>query len=446
MTDIANELERPAQVAHADICIIGAGSSGVTVAKHLQERGLAFDCFERGSEIGGMWRYENDNGASCCYQSLHIDTSRDNLGYSDFPIPKDRPDFLSHADFLRYLEDYADRFGLRDKVAFGVSVEGATPTDDGGWRVRLSTGETRAYRTVIVANGHLWDPRWPEFPGTFDGLAIHARDYRTPAPFEGKDVLVVGFGNSAVDIAVDLSRRAKSVAISTRRGAWVMPKYLMGIPVDRWSGFFSRKLRLPTQVTRAIMARLIRLAVGDQRRFGIPRPPHPMWREHATLTQDLMPCIGHGYVTVKPDVAKLDGDGVVFSNGERAHFDAIIYATGYRTTFPFLAPDVFDGENDATRLYRRIVAPDRPGLYFAGLVQPIGPTIPLVEIQARWIAEHLSGAMRLPDRAGMSSEIEAHRERQRKTYLDSARYALEVDFALYARQMRDDMSRGSAGV
>lgn len=446
MTQIETEKPQAGSARLADICIVGAGSSGMVVAKHLLERGLAFDCFERGSDIGGMWRYENDNGASCCYQSLHIDTSRDNLAYSDFPIGADKPDFLSHAEFLAYLESYVERFGLREKVTFRTSVDDVAPQPSGGWRVRLSTGETRCYRAVVVANGHLWDPRWPEFPGAFDGVAIHAKSYRTPAPFEGKDVLVVGFGNSAVDIAVDLSRRARSVAISTRRGAWVMPKYLMGVPVDRWSAFFTRKLRLPTRVTRTIMARLIRLAVGDQRRFGIPRPTHPMWREHATLTQDLMPCIGHGYVTVRPDVARLDGDGVVFSDGARGRFDAIVYATGYRTTFPFLARDTFDGERDATSLYRRIVAPDRPGLYFAGLVQPIGPTIPLVEIQARWIAAHLSGAMRLPERADMRREIEAHRERQRRTYLDSARYALEVDFALYARQLRSDIGRATAGV
>ena len=91
----------------ADICIIGAGSSGIAVAKALHDKGLAFDIYEKGSDIGGMWRYENDNGLSCAYRSLHIDTSRDNLGYSDFPISADKPDFLSHRDLLGYLESYA---------------------------------------------------------------------------------------------------------------------------------------------------------------------------------------------------------------------------------------------------------------------------------------------------------------------------------------------------
>lgn len=100
--------------------------------------------------------------------------------------------------------------------------------------------------------------------------------------------MVVGLGNSAVDIAVDVCRRAEHVTVSTRRSAWIMPKYLMGVPIDQWVGFFTRKLKLPTTVARRIMSRLIRLGVGDQRRFGLRRPEHPMWRERATLSQELM--------------------------------------------------------------------------------------------------------------------------------------------------------------
>jgi dimethylaniline monooxygenase (N-oxide forming) len=232
----------PAQTAspRRDICIIGAGSSGVTIAKALKQRGLEFDCFEKGSDLGGMWRYENDNGQSSAYASLHIDTSRDNLGYSDFPIPKQIPDFLSHSQFLKYLEDYATHFGIRPLVTFKVAVQALKPTAAGKWAVHLSTGEVRTYNKVIISNGHLWDPRIPRFPRTFTGKAIHSHYYRTAAPFEGKSVLVVGLGNSAVDLA----RRARNVTMSTRRSAWIMPKYLMGYPVDQWSGFLVRKLHL----------------------------------------------------------------------------------------------------------------------------------------------------------------------------------------------------------
>lgn len=424
----------------ADIAIIGAGSSGVAAGKALRDKGLAFDIYEKGSNLGGMWRYENDNGLSCAYRSLHIDTSRNNLGYPDFPIPSDKPDFLSHQELLAYLEAYAERFDVRRSVRFNTEVSSITKLPDGRWRVTCKDG-ARDYRAVIVANGHLWDARWPTFTGTFSGTAIHSSQYRTAAPFDDKRVLVVGIGNSAVDIAVDLCKRAKSVALSTRTGAYVMPKYMMGIPIDRWSAFLGGKLKFPTLLTRMIMARLIYFAVGDQRRFGLPRPKHPMWREHATLSQELLPYVGHGWITIKPNIASLEGNDIAFTDGSRAPFDAVIYATGYRTTFPFLDPSIFsvrDGEE--VDLYRRIAPPEQPGLFFAGLVQPIGPTIPLVEVQARWIAAVLANSIRLPSQSDMMAEIQAHHARKQRTYINSARYTLEVDGRSYKAALLKDIA------
>jgi len=425
-------------------CIIGAGSSGITVGKALKDAGQDFDIYEKGSQIGGMWRYENDNGRSSCYASLHIDTSRPNLGYSDFPIDPDLPDFLSHQQFLGHLEAYANAFGIPQHVQFKTSIDSVVP-ENGKYTVTPSGGEAKTYDRVVIATGHLTDTRTPEFAGSFNGPSIHSHHYRTADPYIGKRVLVVGIGNSAVDIAVDLCRRASHVTLSTRRSAWVMPKYLMGVPIDQWSGFLGRKLRLPTPAVRRIMAQLIKLGVGDQRRFGLPRPEHPMYREHATLSQDLLPNIGHGYIDVKPNVEKLDGDRVAFVDGSDAAYDAIIYATGYDVRFPFLDPGVFDPESQLSDLYRRMVIPAHPGLIHAGLVQPVGPTIPLVETQGKWIAALASGAMRLPDRSGMQDEIRAHRDYQRRTYLDAPRYALEVDYKLYTKQMKSDIAQGQAG-
>lgn len=425
-------------------CIIGAGSSGVAAAKALKDKGVPFECFEKGSDLGGMWRYGNDNGASSAYRSLHIDTSRRNLGYSDFPIPDHLPDFLSHWQVAEYLDAYAERFGVRPQIRFRTTVEDVSPID-GQWAVRLSTGETKRFGAVLVANGHLWDPRWPAFPGRFDGIAIHSHHYKTADPFDAKRVLVVGIGNSAVDIAVDLCRRAKSVHLSTRRSAWVMPKYLMGVPVDRWAAFFTRRLKLPVRVSRSILQRLMFLTVGDQTRFGLPKPAHPMWKEHATLSQELLPCIGHGWIRIKPDVRELQGDRIAFVDGSVEPFDAVIYATGYKTTFPFLQPELFEVRDNRVALYRRTLPPHLPGLYFVGLLQPIGATIPLVEIQARWLAAVLAGELKLPDRTAMDAEIARHHRALAKRYVGSARYALEVDFMEYAGQLRADLRRGVAG-
>jgi dimethylaniline monooxygenase (N-oxide forming) len=426
------------------IAVIGAGSSGVAVAKALKDQGLDFTVFETGSDIGGMWRYENDNGMSSAYRSLHIDTSRRNLGYPDFPIPDDQPDFLSHAQVLRWLEAYAERFQVRPHIRFRTTVAAVEP-DGAGWRLRLADGEEAAFRAVVVANGHLWDPRWPEFPGRFDGTAIHSHHYRTAAPFEDQDVLVVGIGNSAVDIACDLGRRARRVHLSTRRSAWIAPKYILGIPTDRWTAFLTRRLRLPTPVARGAIRWLMMLTQGDQRRYGVARPAHPIWREHATISQELLPAIGHGRLSIKPDIRELRGHEVAFADGTVERYDAVVYATGYRTSFPFLDPAVFAVRDGEAALYRRMLPPDRPGLFFAGLVQPIGPTIPLAEIQARWLAAVLAGRIRLPDADAMRGEIARHRARIARRYVGSARYTLEVDFREYAGQLRGDMARGIGG-
>ena len=428
------------------VCIIGAGSSGVTTAKALKEKGVAFECFEIGSDIGGMWRYQNDNGLSSAYRSLHIDTSRNNLGYSDFPIPESYPVFLSHYEVLEYLEAYARRFGVRQHIRFNTRVDEVRPAPEGGWDVRLRGGEVRRYRAVLVANGHLWDPRWPSFPGHFDGAAIHSHDYRTSEPFRDRNVLIVGIGNSAVDIAVDVCKQAKSTLLSTRRSAWIMPKYLMGIPIDRWSAFFSRRLKLPTRVTRALIRRLMFLAVGDQARYGVPRPKHAIWQEHATLSQELLPYVGHGWIRIKPDIKYLEGSIVMFEDGSSAPVDAIIYATGYRSTFPFIDRSLFEVKDGNVTLYRRMLPPHLPGLYMVGLVQPIGPTIPLVEIQARWLASVLAGETSLPAPDAMHEEIARHNTHLAKRYVGSARYTLEVDFRDYAKQLRQDLARGRAGV
>lgn len=427
------------------VCIIGAGSSGVAAAKALLDKGVEFDCYEIGSKLGGMWRYENDNGMSSAYRSLHVDTSRQNLGYSDYPIPDRYPDFLSHYEVLEYLESYADHFGVTQHVQFNTKVEDVAPLPDGSWRVTLANGEEKIYRAVIVANGHLWDPRWADFDGEFHGEQIHAHHYRTSDRFKDKKVLIVGIGNSAVDIAVDVCKTAEKTLLSTRRSAWVMPKYLFGYPIDRVSGFIATRFKLSTRRTRSLVQRLARFVTGDQTRFGVPRPKHEIWREHTTLSQELLPYCGHGWIGIKPNIARLEGTHVLFEDGTREQIDAIIQATGYRATFPFLKSAVFDISDGQVSLYRRMLPLDRPGLYMLGLVQPIGPTIPLVEIQARWLASVLSGQTKLPEQGEMEEEVATHREEIERTYVGSARYMLEVDFRTYSKKLSQDVKQGRAG-
>src|SRR5581483_7696645 len=191
------------------VCVIGAGSSGIAATKTLSERGLEVDCYEKSDRVGGNWVFGNRNGMSSAYRSLHINTSRPRMEYSDFPMPESYPDFPHHTQIAAYFDDYVDHFGLREKITFETGVEHASLAADGGWEVELDNGETRRYDALLVANGHHWNPRWPEppFPGsdTFAGQQLHAHSYRDNSIFAGKHVVVLGMGNSAMDIAVESS-------------------------------------------------------------------------------------------------------------------------------------------------------------------------------------------------------------------------------------------------
>ncbi|MGK2931252.1 MAG: flavin-containing monooxygenase, partial [Solirubrobacterales bacterium] len=255
-------------MSSSKVCVIGAGSSGITACQKLQAKGIDFDCFEKGSSIGGNWRYENDNGMSAAYKSLHINTSRQMMSYAAYPMPDTYPDYPDHFQIAEYFDHYADHFGLRELIDFNTEVTSVDPVDGGGWQVTFenaeSKSETREYTEVLVCNGHHWDARWPEpaFPGsdTFEGTQMHAHDYRTPDLFEGRRTVVLGIGNSATDIAVESSRTAEKTFLAMRRGAWIVPKYIGGIPSDKQTtGLMARA---PLAVQSAFLRLTLRLSVG----------------------------------------------------------------------------------------------------------------------------------------------------------------------------------------
>ena len=356
-------------------CIVGAGSSGLACAKVLAERGVPFDCFEMGSGLGGNWRYGNDNGVSSAYASLHINTSKQKMAYSDFPMPEEYPDFPHHTQVLAYFEDYARHFGLYERITFGTRVTEIEPAGEpGGWLVTtrgrdgaLSTG---LYGAVLVANGHHWQPRLPDFPGSFTGTVLHSHEYTTPEILDGRRVLVVGVGNSGCDIACEATGVAERVLLSTRRGAHVIPKYLLGRPLD----LFLTPLgsRMPVAVQRLVYALIVFLTRGSQKKYGFPIPAHRLGEAHPTISQHLLPLVRDGVIQVKPNIKRLAGDRVVFEDGTEDPVDCIIYATGYNVSFPFLDDGLLRVEENRVPLFHHVVAPALPNLYFIGLVQPLG--------------------------------------------------------------------------
>jgi thioredoxin reductase len=428
------------------VCIVGAGSSGIAAAQVLHARGIDFDCFEVGSEVGGNWRYRNDNGMSSAYRSLHINTSRRLMEYRSFPMPEDLPEYPSHWEIAAYFDSYVDHFGFRGKIAFRTEVVKVEPRDEGfdvTLRGRTAYGdpdepETRTYRHVIVANGHHWDPRWPEpsYPGAenFPGEQLHAHYYRTPDRFVGKRVLVLGIGNSASDIAVESSRVADETYLAMRRGAHIVPKFMFGVPTDHLTE--SPLARGPLRLQQLGMAAMLRLAQGKVTDYGLPEPDHAVLHAHPTVSDDLLTRLGHGDIEVMPNIECFEGSKVVFTDGRVVEIDTVVYCTGYKVTFPFLDERVLPVRDNRVDLYRRVVDPDHPGLYFTGLIQPLGAIMPLAEAQAEWVADLVSGEGALPTYDEMRRQIRAYDEKVRKRYVASKRHTIQVDFHAYLGELR----------
>jgi dimethylaniline monooxygenase (N-oxide forming) len=406
----------------------------------LDARGIPFDCFEKGSGVGGNWRYDNDNGMSSAYESLHINTSRPMMQYATYPMPDEYPDFPNHRQIAAYFDDYVHHFGLREKIRFNTEVTRVERAGN-GWEVTLDDGSTNRYRAVMVANGHHWNPRYPEppFPGEFSGQAVHAHHYRTPKGYEGKNVLVLGFGNSAMDIAVETSRLANMTFLAVRRGFHVIPKYIRGKPLDQLSNPVTR--RLPFMLTAKSFEKEITKAWGRPEDYGLPTPDHRLGQAHPTVSSDILTRIGHGDITVKPTIERLEGDHVRFVDGSVEQIDRIVWCTGYKITFPFLDDDLVPAQDNRVELYRRVVAPDLPGLYFIGLIQPLGAIMPIAEAQSEWIADILEGKAGLPPREKMYASIEKDDRKLRKRYVASKRHTIQVDFFEYMRELQRERRR-----
>jgi dimethylaniline monooxygenase (N-oxide forming) len=431
------------------VCVIGAGSSGIASCQVLDARGIPFDCFEAGSQVGGNWRYLNDNEMSSAYRSLHINTSRDVMGYATFPMPESLPNYPNHFQIAEYFDSYVDHFGLRDKITFRTEVVRVEPAG-GGWNVTTGhrdTGERRTtrYRAVLVASGHHWDPRWPEppFPGSddFTGEQTHAHYYKVPEPYRGKRVLVLGIGNSAADIAVETAAVSERTFLAMRRGAHVIPKYVLGRPFDALAK--TPITRLPLAVQRLILSTSLRVVQGRMTDYGLPEPDHKPLSAHPTVSADLLNRLGHGDLTVKPNLAHLDGDKVEFADGSVERIDAIVYCTGYKITFPFLDAAVVSAADNRIGLFHRVVDPDHDGLYFVGLVQPLGAIMPLAEAQSEWVADLLDGTARLPSTAEMRREIASYQRRTAARYVASKRHTIQVDFMDHLRELANERRRAA---
>jgi hypothetical protein len=425
--DTRNEIDK--------VCIIGAGSSGLATAKTFIERCIPFDCLERENDIGGLWNETTNTGV--VYDTTYLVSSRKYTGFEDYPMPEEYPTYPSHREALAYLRDYAQTFGILDRIQFNTIVEHAERTEQ-GWRVQVA-GEARPrlYRALVIATGHHDMPRIPQIPGTFTGEILHSRDYRSVKQLADKRVLVVGAGNSACDIVVDATSVARAVAQSMRRGTYFVPKFMLGRPTDGIVNFCER-LPMPRGLRNRIYTLWHKLMVGSNARYGLPEPEHRIMDTHPTMNTVLPQLAAHGRIGIKPDITELKGRVVRFSDGSEFEADLLVYATGYDIALPFIDNDLMFDADGRPKLYFNVFHPHFDDLFAVGLIQANGSIWRVADDQSKLVASFLIAAAEGHERATWFRGLKAQgpQRSSRGSYVPSERHRLEANYYAYRRQAR----------
>ena len=436
------------------ICVIGAGASGICCVKECVAVGLDVVCYEKVEYTGGLWRYHesDEDGIASVTRATVINSSKEMSAYSDFPPPKELPNYCHNAQLVQYFDSYADHFGVRKYVHFRHEVLRVTQNSDyeetGRWKVRVRNNETDSesedvFDGVLVCTGHHVKPFQPSFKDQdkFRGKIIHTHSYKRPNGFEDQNVAVVGVGNSGVDAAVELSMVAKQVHLSTRRGTWVLIRVGPdGVPFDM---LYLRRMYallqkvLPYTLICSVIEKFLNSRF-DHEKYGL-KPAHRVWSQHPTVNDALPNRILSGTVRMKGDIVQFTETGVLFDGDKQeTPLDAVVLATGYEVSFPFLDASILDTTGNHCYLYKYAFNPNLTHpetLCFIGLAQPTGPLIPISELQARWFCQLIIGQAQLPAKSQMRADIDQKRAAMAKRYYAGPRHTLQVDWCDFMDQL-----------
>ncbi|XP_062411475.1 flavin-containing monooxygenase 5-like isoform X1 [Sardina pilchardus] len=442
------------------VAVIGAGPSGLACIKSCLDEGLEPTCFESSDDMGGLWKFKevSEPNRASIYRSLTINISKEMMCYSDFPIPADYPNYMHHSKILKYFRLYAEHFKLLQRIRFQTSVKSVKQRSDfsssGQWELltesRDGQEERHVFDAVMVCSGHYTYPHIPlhDFPGieSFEGKYFHSWDYKGPEDLAGKRIVVIGIGNSGGDIAVESSRVAEEVYISTRRGAWVIRQVSdNGLPVDmKYNTRFVHILFqiMPMRFLNWFGEKKLNF-MYDHTMYAL-KPKHRLFSQIPVINDDLPLRILGGSVVVKPNVREVRGSTVVFEDGtEVEKVDVIVFATGYSYDFPFLPASIKKKSGHRIGLYKHVFPPslEHPTLAVVGFIHALGAIMPQAEMQSRWVTRVFKGLNKLPSPEVMMKEVEKDTKDIDKNYICSKQSPLQVDFVSYM----DDIA-GEIGV
>lgn len=422
------------------IGIIGAGPCGLTAAKNLLMQGLTnIIIFEKSEFLGGNWVFDETAKHSSVYETTHIISSKRLSQFDDFPMPADYPDYPSHRQLLLYFQGYAKKFNLTNYIRYSCLVQTVRPYAANKWQIfyQDSEGEQELiFDYLLVANGHHSEPFMPAYPGEFAGELMHSKEYKKALPFKDKRVLIVGAGNSACDMAVEIARTASKTCISMRKGQHIFPKFIFGKPTDV---AFAKIAGLPLFLKQGIASLIIRIIQGRYSKYKLQKPMTKLLEVHPTINSELLYFIRHGKIEPCKGIHYFDGQTVHFMDGMQEDFDTIIFATGYKTSFPFFDKDVIDfSEPTYIPLYRKMMHANWDSLYFIGLFQPQGCIWSLADYQAKIVANIIAGKLKRP--TNLTHKIDKEISYTQKYFAKSTRHALEVDFHQFRRQLLKDLA------